>query len=122
MPKVLLCLGSNQDATRHIDAAKHLLRQALRDIRFSPSLWTKPIGDEQAGRLYLNCLAEGETDMNYPTLHSALKDMERRLGSTPTERQQGIVRIDIDILMLNNQRYHENDWQRDYVRSLLSEL
>lgn len=122
MSKVLLCLGSNQEAARHIDAAKDLLRQALGGSHFSPSIWTKPVGDDSDDRLYLNCLAEGETDMDYPTLHRQLKDMEHRLGSTPTERRQGIVRIDIDILMLDKQRYHEDDWKRNYVKSLLAEL
>lgn len=122
MSKVLLCLGSNQDAPHHIDAAKALLRQALTDVRFTSAVWTKPIGDIQTDHLYLNCLAEAHTDLDYPTLHNALKDMERRLGSSPSERRQGVVRIDIDILMLGNLRHHEDDWGRDYVKSLLAEL
>ncbi len=122
MPKVILCLGSNKDPLRHIDAAKDQLRLTLSGIRFTSSLWTKPIGDKQTGLLYLNCLAEGETSMDYPTLHKALKDLEHSFHSTPSERQQGIIRIDIDILCLDDQRYHEDDWQRDYVKSLLAEL
>ncbi len=122
MPKVTLCLGSNQDAPHHIEAAKALLRQALTDVRFTSAVWTKPIGDDSDDRLYLNCLAAGTTDMDYPTLHQKLKDMEHALGSSPTERRQGIVRIDIDILLLDNQRYHEDDWHRDYVTHLLNEL
>lgn len=122
MPKVTLCLGSNLDAQRNIDAAKDLLRHTLSDIQFSSPLWTKPVGEKQTDRLYLNCLAEGHTDMDYPTLHNKLKNIEQRLGSTPSERQQGIVRIDIDILKLDWLRYHEDDWERDYVKRLLREL
>ncbi len=122
MPKVILCLGSNEEPQRHIDAAKDLLRHTLSGIRFSSSLWTKPVGRKQTDRLYLNCVAEGHTNMDYPTLHNKLKDIEHALGSTPSERQQGVVRIDIDILKLGNHRYHEEDWKRDYVKSLSKEL
>lgn len=122
MPKVILCLGSNKDPQRHIDAAKDLLRHTVGAIRFSPSLWTEPIGGKHKDCLYLNCLAEGETDMNYPTLHKALKDLERRLGSTPHERANGIVRIDVDILKVGSQRYNTDDWERNYIKTLLAEL
>ena len=122
MPKATLCLGSNEEPQRHIDAAKDLLRHTLSGIRFSSSLWTKPVGGKQTDRLYLNCVAEGHTNMDYPTLHNKLKDIEHALGSTPSERQQGVVRIDIDILLLGCQRHHVDDWGRDYVKSLLAEL
>lgn len=122
MPKVILCLGSNKDPLRHIEAAKDLLRHTVDAIRFSPSLWTEPIGDKHQDCLYLNCLAEGETDMDYPTLHNALKDLEHRLGSTPHERENGIVRIDVDILKVGSQRYNTDDWERNYIKTLLAEL
>ena len=41
---------------------------------------------------------------------------------TPTERKQGIVRIDIDILLADGQRHHEDDWERPYVKNLLAQL
>ena len=91
MSKVLLCLGSNRDALRHINAAQNMLRRTLGDIRFSQSLWTKPIGTATPSPLYLNCLAQADTNLGYPALHQMLKDMERTIGSTPTERKQGIV-------------------------------
>ena len=122
MSKVILCLGSNQDAPHHIDAAKALLRQTLTDVRFTSAVWTKPVGGKPSDGLYLNCLAEARTDLDYPTLHQKLKDMEHALGSSPTERRQGIVLIDIDILMLGHQHHHEDNWQHDYVKDLLTEL
>lgn len=122
MSKVLLCMGSNVDALSHINAAKDLLRQVLRDVRFSRSAWTKPVGVCAHHALYLNCLAEGYSDMSYAALWQVLKDMERSLGSLPAEREKGLVRIDIDILLADGKRHHEADWERDYVKSLLSEL
>ena len=122
MSKVLLCLGSNRDALRHIDAAQNMLRRTLGDIRFSQSLWTKPIGTATPSPLYLNCLAQADTNLGYPALHQMLKDMERTIGSTPTERKQGIVRIDIDMLLADGQRHHEDDWERPYVKNLLAQL
>ncbi len=122
MSKVLLCLGSNSDAQRHVEITKRILRQMISDIRFSQSVWTEPIGSVSRSPLYLNCLAEGESSMDYTSLHQKLKEVERTLGSTAEERHKGIVRIDVDILMLNGQRYHEDDWERSYVKSLLAQL
>ncbi len=122
MSKVLLCLGSNKDATHHVEAAKDLLRQVFGAIRFSRSIWTVPVGGCKNSALYLNCLAECDSNMDYATLRQMMKDMERSIGSTPAEREKGTVRIDIDILLAGGLRHHEADWERDYVKSLLSEL
>ena len=67
-------------------------------------------------------MAQADTNLGYPALHQMLKDMERTIGSTPTERKQGIVRIDIDILLADGQRHHEDDWERPYVKNLLAQL
>ena len=51
-----------------------------------------------------------------------LKEMEKEMGRTPEEREQGIVRIDLDLLLFDQQRYHERDWERDYIRRLLDDF
>lgn len=122
MSKVLLCLGSNSDAQRHVEAAKSMLRHLLKNIRFTPSVWTEPVGNNASASLYLNCLAEGESSADYPTLHQTLKETEQALGSSPDERKAGVVRIDIDILLADGIRHHEADWDRPYVKSLLGQL
>ena len=67
-------------------------------------------------------MAQADTNLGYPALRQMLKDIERTIGSTPAERKQGIVRIDIDILLADGQRHHEDDWERPYVKNLLAQL
>lgn len=67
-------------------------------------------------------LGAGRHQPGLSRLRQMLKDMERTIGSTPTERKQGIVRIDIDILLADGQRHHEDDWERPYVKNLLAQL
>ena len=69
--------------------------------------------------MYLNQLVYATTSLNVDELQSALKDIELRLGRTAEDRQKGIVRIDLDLLLYNDQRYHLRDWDRPYIKALL---
>lgn len=41
------------------------------------------------------------------------------MGRTQEDRTAGIVRIDLDLLQYDNDRYHLRDWERDYIKKLL---
>ena len=53
-------------------------------------------------------------------LGEVLKETERRLGRTHNE--DGIVVLDLDLLEYDGLRYHEDDWNRDYIQQLMKEL
>jgi 2-amino-4-hydroxy-6-hydroxymethyldihydropteridine diphosphokinase len=118
--KLLLCLGSNFDQEENIAKARKLLCNIFGDIAFSQNLWTTPIG--KGTSLYLNCLAITETTMDRDELNTLLKQTERSLGRTQTEKEKNIVRIDIDILRYDKQKLHPEDWERYYVKQLLQQL
>ena len=50
------------------------------------------------------------------------KDIERRMGRLPKDKREHRVPIDIDILQLGQTIYHDKDWQRHYVKQLLSDI
>lgn len=119
---VLLALGSNTHAAENMERAAEALRLLLPSIRFSPTVSTAPIG--MGGDNFLNALAEARIATTspytaYDTLHTALKAIEHRLGSTAADRREGRVAIDIDILRIGSHRYHEEDWERGYIRALV---
>ena len=72
--------------------------------------------------LYLNQLVAALTTLPFDLLQAALKDIEARLGRTPDLRRQGIVPIDLDILLYGDQRHHLRDWSRPYVTNLLPQV
>lgn len=117
---VILCLGSNADQEANIQQAQQLLRNEYASIDFTPSIWTEPVG--VVSPPYLNCLAAMTIEDNLPSLRNKTKAIERLMHSSPTERKGNIVRIDIDILSFDQQHYHGDDWNRDYVKQLIEVL
>lgn len=120
LKKLILVLGSNTDQESNIDLAKELLMKTFKDVTFTRYIWTPPINMDSAD--FLNCLAVTYSWHGYPQIHRALKQLERQMGNTKANRSKGIVKIDVDVLKYGDIRYHEDDWKRAYVRTLLQDL
>ena len=119
--KVILSLGANENQESNMQLAQYKLERLLSNqVIFSEMMWTTPIGIDSDR--FLNCLAVAHTHHSFTQLHRALKQIERSLGSLRAERKRGVVKMDIDILLFGNSRYHTDDWQRDYVRRLLERM
>lgn len=117
---LLLCLGSNTRQQYHIDTAQRLLTEALGPMRFTPPLWTKPMGIESPQ--FINCLGTVETTLDYDQILRLTKDIERKMGRTHGQTPSHTVLIDIDIMRLGDKIYHAADWERDFVKVLLKDL
>ncbi|MBQ6063622.1 MAG: 2-amino-4-hydroxy-6-hydroxymethyldihydropteridine diphosphokinase [Prevotella sp.] len=118
--QVILALGTNHEQELNMSQAKEMLSRLLDGIRFSSLAWTAPIGI--VSDHFLNCLAIGGTSLSLPSLLSAIKRIERKCGDTTSLRQENIVCMDIDILMYDDKRMHQGDWQRPYIQQLMNEL
>lgn len=121
MHQVILSLGANYQAEKNLPEALISLGQILFSTHFTDTIWTEPIGSKRTD-LYLNQLVKAQTELDFESLKNAIKDIEIRLGRSPEERTQGIVRIDIDILEYDGIRHHLRDWERPYVLRLLPQL
>ena len=69
---------------------------------------------------YLNQLCKAKTDFSFNLTNEVLKEIEKRQGRTHNE--DGIVTIDLDLLQYDDELLHIRDWERDYVKNLISEL
>lgn len=121
MHSVVISLASNIKQEEHLRNARQALREVLLCPVYTDEIWTDPVG-MPSGRKYLNQLVEASTTLDAPTLTSRLKEMEIALGRNSKARTQGIVPIDLDLLEHDGCRFHQRDWQRDYVRRLLPML
>ena len=117
--QIIISLASNKDQESHIAAAREQLVQLLTEANFTSAIWTEPINSIRK-EPYLNQLCQGTTALGEGLLCEVLKETEKRLGRTHNE--DGIVTIDLDLLQYDGQRYHLRDWERNYVKNLLSEL
>ena len=121
MHHVILSLAANRYQKSNLAKARQCLGELLTDLRYTHEQWTEPLSAKRRD-LYLNQLAEGRTTLTLEELNRRLKQIETDFGRTPEKRQRGIVPIDLDILLYDDQRLHERDWQRPYVADLLQQL
>ena len=121
MVNVILSLAANRYQKSNLAKARQRLGEVLTNIHYTTEQWTEPLSTKRRD-LYLNQLAQGQTELGLEELNRRLKQIETDFGRTPEKRQRGIVPIDLDILQYGDQRHHERDWQRPYVADLLGQL
>ena len=112
---VIIALGSNHLQAAHIRWASERLSYLLDDCRLSRMLWTADI--KGSGRWYMNRLVAGYTELSVDDLQQLLKQTEAETGRT-----REMVTIDLDILQYDGQRYHEKDWHRPYVTTIINDI
>lgn len=115
---VVIALASNHQQEKYLSEARQRLLQMLSHCRFTEAIWTAPI-NAALPDMYLNQLLYAQTDMTLEQVTEALKQTEILMGRTNEDRCQGIVRIDLDLMRYDDQRYHVKDWERDYIKKLL---
>ena len=116
---IIISLASNYDQQGNLAKAREQLKVLLSDIQFTKELWTQPVNNHRQ-EPYLNQLCQATTNLGANLLSEVLKELEKRLGRTHNE--EGIVTIDLDLLEYDGERHHLRDWDRDYIKNLLSEL
>ena len=115
MPQVIIALGSNTRQEAHIQWASERLAHVLDNIRLSRKIWTPDI--HGTGKMYLNRLLLGNTNLSIEALEGTLKLIEAETGRN---RQQ--VTIDLDLMQYDAQKFHLNDWPRPYIQNLLPDI
>ena len=96
--------------------AQEVLRKTFPGITFSEII-TSP-DDTNDGAPYSNCIARGTTTLSETELCHTLKTIERQLGRTDSK----LVMMDLDILQYGDTKRHLSDWERPYIKALLSLL
>lgn len=118
---MIFALGSNHNQKDNMAKAKSLLAEAFGDsLKFSKELWTKPIGIDTD--LFLNCAGTASTALSKDEAVALMKETERSCGNTEELRRLGIVEMDIDLLQFGGAKYHQDDWQRDYIKTLIKNI
>ena len=120
--RVILSLATNRFQAKNLCRARQCLEEVLADIQYTNELWTEPVGNCSRHDTYLNQLAQGTTTLDEQQLNEWLKQTELSFGRTEQKRRLGIVPIDLDILEYDGIRRHLRDWERQYVKQLISEF
>lgn len=121
MHDILIALGTNVIADR-IRFVETCLEQSFEDVRFTQTIPTEPIGERFKGKQFFNAVMAGKTFMARNEVVEQLKRIEQLAGNTQDKRNIGVVEADIDLLMYDDEKLHEKDWQRPYIKELVEEL
>lgn len=115
MHHCLLCIGSNYKYSSHLRSARTALKAAFPDIRFGKEMVTEAIGGKWLSP-FGNQLAKFTTSLGAEEVRYLLKQMEKDHGRLPEDKEQGIVKLDIDLLMYDEEVLKPEDIQRDFVK------
>ena len=117
----LLCLGSNLDGAIRLSAARSALRSHFPDIRFSKELVTEAIGSHFLSPFH-NQVASFSSPLETENIRLLLKSMEQAQGRLPEDKARGIVKLDIDLLIYDNQVLKPKDLEREFVKQGMKEI
>lgn len=126
--KAIIAIGTNTDSGGMItDRAVEEISSShgVQLLQVSRRLLTHPIpvgGVTAHSHKFLNCLVSIVTDHSYEELNARLKEIEGQAGATREDKRKGIVTLDLDILSYNDKRYHEADWNREYIQTLMQNI
>ena len=114
----LLCLGSNLEGATRLSAARHALLSHFPDIRFSQEMVTEAIGTGFLSPFH-NQVARFTSPLDTESVRAILKQIERDNGRLPEDKTNGIVKLDIDLLMVDDCVLKPKDLEREFVKQAL---
>ena len=121
MNEVLISIGSNENKDRNLAICHQLLDANFNSITYSDIQVTNPYGSNYKND-FINQLAIINTNIDRVTLIEILKSIERKLGRKSEDKKDGIVKIDIDVIIWNNEIIKPEDITRSYIKDLLPSL
>ena len=118
--QIILSLASNRFQKANLSKARCCLEEILSDMQYTKEIWTQPVGNAKRRDAYLNQLVRGTTELDEEALSDWLKQTELSFGRTQAKRLLGIVPIDLDLLEFDGEKRHPDDWERTYVKELMT--
>ena len=118
---IIISIGSNYNQKENISFAKKKLAGMLGEqTSFTRDMWTEPVGIQS--EKFINCICISTTRHTLLQLTKAFKQLEKKCERSKKNDLISKIPLDIDILLYGNQRYHEKDWERQYIQEQLNDL
>lgn len=118
---IIISIGSNYNQKENISFAKKKLTGMLGEqTSFTRDMWTEPVGIQS--EKFINCICISSTKHTLLQLTKAFKQLEKKCERSKKNDLINKIPLDIDILLYGDQRYHEKDWERQYIQELLNDF
>ena len=121
MNKALLSIGTNEEREKNLVLCHQFLNKEFEDIHYSDTSVTSPYGATYKED-FLNQLAIIHTKKEKEEVVFLLKEAEKEIGRNPADKNKGIVKIDIDLVIWNDKVLKPADITRSYIIDLLPSL
>lgn len=125
MNRIAIGIGSNSDnADSSVNSAIVWCSEIFSNVVASSVYITDPVGKKaiSVGRRYSNAVIVGNTPLSKDEIITSLKDYENNHGRTLASRSTGIVTIDLDLVIYNDEILKPTDINRDYFRLGFEEI
>lgn len=117
--EIVLSVGSNRSCD-DINKALIWLKKQIKNFRTS-KIYTSPCYNGH-NRPYVNAVVSGTTQLSKEMFNLKLKEYEYKSGRTEEARNQGIVPIDIDIVIWDGEIIRMRDYTASFFKIGYSEL
>ncbi len=121
MNTFIISMGSNENRAENMSRCRHLLSKDYPNVVFSEMINTEPYGDTYLSDFY-NQLALINSEDNELIVAEKLKWIESEIGRQSEEKSKGIIKIDVDLLVVNGKVIKQQDFERPYISSLFDNL
>lgn len=121
MNKVLVSLGSNIYSKLNIDRAKRMLAHYFPDVVFTEQLLSIS-SDEKYVFPFRNVLGVFNSEWKPEEITDKLKHIESVMGRKSRDKELGRVVIDLDLVQYGDEILRPEDYEREYVQSLLKTI
>lgn len=121
MNTFIISMGSNENRTENMSRCRYLLSKEYPNVVFSEMINTEPFGDNYQSDFY-NQLALVSSEDSESMVTERLKKIEAEIGRQSGEKSKGIIKIDVDLLVVNDKIIKSEDFERPYINNLFDDL
>lgn len=115
MNKIVLSIGSNCDVrSQQMSTCIEWLTKLMNNIVVSHIYETPALNG--VDNSYLNAVVMGYVCQDYDELRLRLKQYEKECGRTPESKNKGVIPIDIDIVIWNDEILKKQDFNQSYFQ------
>ncbi len=112
---VVLSIGSNSaDCIKRVRLCVDWLGTILNNAFASDAYKTPALNGVDND--YLNAVAIGKTNIEYDEFKAMTKKYEQECGRTPESKSNGVIPIDIDVVLWNRKLLKERDFKQNYFQ------
>lgn len=122
MNRAVIGIGSNlPDSEKIVLECCKKIREIVEGSEFSTCYETVPVSTIPQPN-YHNCVGIITTPKAFDEIRAIFKSMEAEAGRTKSDKQRGVVILDIDIVKWNDEVVSPRDFLQDYVQIGLRQL